>query len=657
MSTLTIGLAQINNSFSDHDYLPYAVGLLEAYVRHATPDPSRYRFLPPLFRRLPVDDAVEHLRSADVAGFSTYVWNIRLSLEIARRLKRARPEVLIVFGGPQVPDDPAEFLAAHPWVDLVVHNEGERTFLDLLEQLPARDFGRLDGVAWRAADGHVVRRPNAPRLRDLSALPSPYLSGVFEPLMAAHPGHGWIALWETNRGCPFACTFCDWGSATAAKVVPFAEERLRREVEWFAGHRIEFVFCCDANFGILPRDVALVEYVAAVKERTGFPRALSVQNTKNATERAYRTQKILSDAGLNKGVALSLQSVDPTTLEAVKRRNISLDTYLELQRRFTRDGVETYSDLILALPGETYDSFVDGVAAVIASGQHNRIQFNNLSILPNAEMGNATYREQHGLVTVESRIINIHGALESTADDIVETQQLVVATATMPAAAWRQARAFAWMTALLHFDKLLQIPFLVAHEIGGIGYRRLVEAFLDVDGMRYAELGRVRDFFLEFARAVQEGGPEYVYSADWLGIYWPADEYIFIQLTAERRLDAFYDEALGLLLSLLATANPRCTPEMIDDAVAVNRALVKQPFRDDSAIVRATHDVLRFHRAALAGQPAALTPGGVTYRIDRSAERWADLQVWSREVVWYGNKRGAYLHGHGAVSAELAGHF
>src|SRR5262249_3745501 len=297
---------------------------------------------------------------------------------------------------------------------------------------------------------------------------SPYLAGTFDRLLADHPGHAWIALWETNRGCPFACTFCDWGSATAAKVIPFAEERLRAEVDWFARHRVEFVFCCDANFGILPRDVGLAEYVAVVKERTGFPRALSVQNTKNATERAYQTQKILSDAGLNKGVALSLQSVDPTTLDAVKRRNISLDTYLELQRRFTGDGVETYSDLILGLPGETCDSFVDGVARIIESGQHNRIQFNNLSILPNAEMGNPGYQAAHGLVTVPSRIINVHGALESADDDVIETQELVVATSAMPAPAWRRARACAWMTALLHFDKLLQIPFLVAHDLGGI---------------------------------------------------------------------------------------------------------------------------------------------------------------------------------------------
>jgi radical SAM superfamily enzyme YgiQ (UPF0313 family) len=544
---LTVGLAQINNSFSGHSYLPYSAALLQAWVERHAADPGRYRFLLPLYRRRRVDEAVAHLADADVVGLSTYVWNIRLSLAIARALKARKPEALVVLGGPQVPDQSEDFLRRHPFVDVVVHNEGEPAFLRLLERFPARDWTDVAGISFLDPDGGFVRQANASRLPDLSVAPSPYLEGTFRPLMAAHPSETWIALWETNRGCPFACTFCDWGSATASKVTKFDLERLRHEVDWFARHRIEFVFCCDANFGILPRDVELARYVAETKRRRGFPRALSVQNTKNATERAYQTQKILADAGLNKGVALSLQSVDATTLEAIKRDNISLDTYLELQRRFTRDRVETYSDLILGLPGETYDAFVDGVARVIESGQHNRIQFNNCSILPNAEMADPAYRARHGLITVECPIVNIHGALEESEDGIAEVQELVIATAAMPAADWRRARAFAWMTALLHFDKLLQIPLVVVNTLGGIGYRRLIEAFMAVDAARCPLLGEIRDFFVDSARAIQAGGPEYVYSREWLGIYWPADEYVFIRLTAERKLDCFYDEARAVL--------------------------------------------------------------------------------------------------------------
>ena len=55
--------------------------------------------------------------------------------------------------------------------------------------------------------------------------------------------------WETNRGCPFSCTFCDWGSATASKVYQFGMDGLHDEIGWMSRQRIGFVFCCDANFG------------------------------------------------------------------------------------------------------------------------------------------------------------------------------------------------------------------------------------------------------------------------------------------------------------------------------------------------------------------------------------------------------------------------
>src|SRR5579883_1252820 len=380
---VSVGLVQINNSFSGQNYLPYSVALLEAYARRKLSDPSRFRFGLPIYKRIRIGDAVAQLLGDDIVAFSTYVWNGQISLEIARRLKTLRPETLIVFGGPQVPDQPEDFMRAHPFIDLAVHNEGEETFRRILEMYPARDWTSLPGVSFVAPDGSFLRNPNGERFRDLDDVPSPFLEGTFDPLMRANPDETWIGLWETNRGCPFQCTFCDWGSATAAKVTKFGIDRLHEEINWFACNKVEYIFCCDANFGIQKRDIDIAEYVAKVKAATGYPKALSVQNTKNATERAYATQKVLSDAGLSKGVALALQSVDMHTLESIKRQNIALSTYEELQKRFTRDNVATYSDLIIGLPGETYDAFVDGVARVIEGGQHNRIQFNNLSILPN----------------------------------------------------------------------------------------------------------------------------------------------------------------------------------------------------------------------------------------------------------------------------------
>ena len=654
---ITIGLVQINNSFSGQNYLPYSASLLEAYAAAKAEDPARYRFLLPLYRRIRISDAVESLVGADIVGFSTYVWNGRISLEIARRLKQRRPETLIVFGGPHVPDKPEEFLRANRFVDLAVHNEGEARFLDILERFPERRWDDIPSASFIRADGGFVRNPAGPRFNDLDEIPSPFLSGALDRLVAANPGERWIGLWETNRGCPFRCTFCDWGSATAAKVTKFGIERLHAEVEWFARRKIEYIFCCDANFGIQKRDVEIAEYVAKVKRETGYPKALSVQNTKNATERAYQTQKTLSDAGLNKGVALSMQSVDPTTLTAIKRENIALETYFELQRRFTRDKVETYSDLILGLPGETYDSFVQGVDLLIQNGQHNRIQFNNLSILPNAEMGDPEYQRRYGMVTVPTKIINIHGERVELDDDVPEMQDLVVATRSLPQADWRRVRAFCWMTALLHFDKIFQLPLIVAHEISGLAYREMIEAFMDADRARYPVIGETRDFFAREAQSIQQGGAEYVFSKEWLGIYWPADEYVFIKLTAERKFDAFYAEAASLLKESLRAANPRLELGVIDDAVRFNHALVKQRFLHDDVAVELEYDLAAFFDAVRNNEHPELKKGKTRIRIDRAGEAYGDFQAWCREVVWWGNKKGAYLYTQRAREKHLAGHF
>ncbi|HLG49638.1 MAG TPA: radical SAM protein [Reyranella sp.] len=657
---LRIGLVQINNSFSGQNYLPYSIALLQTYVQKFAPDPARYAFLTPLYKRLRIADAVEALKDADLVGFSTYVWNGRISLEIARRLKAIKPGMVVVFGGPHVPDQPEAFLRANRQIDLAVHNEGERIFLKLLEAWPDRDaWAALPGVSMVRSDGAFVRNPNIDRVRDLDEIPSPFLEGAFDAIMEANPHESWIGLWETNRGCPFRCTFCDWGSATAGKVTKFGEERLYREVDWFAKRRIEYIFCCDANFGIQKRDVDIANYVASVKKRTGYPVALSVQNTKNATERAYLTQKILSDAGLNKGVALSMQSVDLPTLEAIKRDNISLGTYMELQRRFTKDKVETYSDLILGLPGETYESFVRGVDQLMENGQHNRIQFNNLSILPNAEMGDPAYQKKYGMVTVESKIINIHGERVELDDDVPEVQDLVVATAAMPLADWRRTRTFCWMTALLHFDKLFQIPLIMAHGISGISYRDMIEAFTQADAARYPLIAGINAFFESEAKSIQQGGSEYVFSKEYLNIYWPADEFIFVKLTADGTFDAFYAEAGRLLAETVTTRHVGLPMDVIDDAIKLNHALAHQPFARTNLTVALRYDILDYWYKVRTGEQAVLREQPMLVEIDRTTKPYDDFQKWCREIVWWGNKKGAYLYSPTAreITPELAGHY
>src|SRR2546426_2152001 len=112
-----VGLLQINNSFSGQNYLPLSVGMLQAYAQKYLQQPDNYEFLLPVYKRIPVQKAVDSLIDTDVVFVSTYVWNMRISLQIAERLKRTNPDTVVVFGGPQVPERDSDFLNRYPFID------------------------------------------------------------------------------------------------------------------------------------------------------------------------------------------------------------------------------------------------------------------------------------------------------------------------------------------------------------------------------------------------------------------------------------------------------------------------------------------------------------------------------------------------------------
>ena len=642
---LKIGLVQINNSFSGAHYFPYSTGLLQAYAQRYSRAPERLHFLTPIYCRKPIEQLVKSLDQADIVAFSLYVWNIQISLAVMRQLKTHNPNIFIICGGPQAPNKSEDFLRQNPMIDLVVHGEGERVFTQFLDQFPDNNWENIPSVSWLDQAQQHHSTPRGERIHNLDEIPSPYLENVFKPLLALEEVREWLVLWETNRGCPFKCTFCDWGSAIATKVGRFDMQRIRDEIDWFSLNRIGFVFCCDANFGILTRDIDIVQRLANNREQHGYPEALSVQNTKNATERAYQVQRLLEEGGLSKGVTLSMQTTDPQTLANVRRDNISLSAYEELQRRFTADRVFTYSDLLLGLPGETYDSFANGTNHLISNGQHNRIQFGNLSVLPNAEMGDAGYQEKHGMEVTVSKILNTHGAYASASWDIDEMQELVIATTTMPREDWQRARTFAWTTALLHFNKVMQMPFIVLNQVCGISYRTLIEQFMGADRDRYPTIHAIQRFFCKRAAEIQRGEPEYFHSEKWLGIWWPDDEYMLIHLATENRLETFYAEAKQLLETVLEQQdNSTLGKEILADAITLNHQVLKLPGNLEDITCTTRFNIGSIFCGALLGEKTALQKGTFSYHIHRAKHHWPDWTTWCREVVWFGNKKGNYMY-------------
>jgi hypothetical protein len=142
-------------------------------------------------------------------------------------------------------------------------------------------------------------------------------------------------------------------------------------------------------------------------------------------------------------------------------------------------------------------------------------------------------------------------------------------------------------------------------------------------------------------------------------IPWPADEYIFVKLTAEGTFDAFYAEAGKLLAETLNARHGSLPTDVIDEAVQLNHALVNQPFATGNLTLKLRHDLLGYWHAVRNGEQALLREAPVLVEIDRLGKRYDDFQKWCREIVWWGNKKGAYLYSPIAkeITPELAGHY
>lgn len=613
---MTVGLVQISEQVGAGYYFPYTAGCLQAYVQQEAPE--HYRFLPLIYRRLAVPEALEALAEAEFIGFSVYIWNLRRSLALAQALKAAKPQRRIVFGGPQVPERPEQaeaFLRAAPFIDVCVHGAGEETLLHLLEQARIGDWSEiseLQGISWLDAVGDFHARPPGPR-QSLDHLPSPYLTGVFEPLLAAE--HEWKGVWETNRGCPFACSFCDWGSATASKVLRFPLPRVLAEADWFGRKRVAQIYLTDANFGLLPRDLALTHEIIQRAQHWGFPRTLMTQAAKNSPERVIEIHRLLAQSGLQTLAAISLQTVTEPVLTAIRRQNISLQAFAQVQQACHRHGVRTYTDLIIGLPGETLESFAQGLEAVLESGQLNFIQFYDAAVLPNAELADPTYRERHGLEVLEIPF----PSHPRHPDGIEERLPIVIASRDMPRAESLEAHVLAWSTLFwCHKHKLLQVVLLLLRHLSGRPWIFWIAALMRANAQRFPMLAETSAFFRRTAKALQQGSISSQLNSNQLqlrpGVMLSPELSLQIRWVAEGHLHALYQEAFLCFRETLVAQHLNMDLLLLEQAFLLNQALFLELLHQQSLPIPGLspyplyldYDLPAFYRQALLGQPPRL---------------------------------------------------
>jgi radical SAM superfamily enzyme YgiQ (UPF0313 family) len=368
-------------------YLPYSAGVIWSY---AIADPwikNNFEVTEWVWRRDAVEPLAQRLAQNDIVTFSTYVWNHRYNYEVARRVKELNPNVLTIFGGPEPAITDPELFVKEPFIDIVICFEGEITFRNLMLAYPTKQFDDIPGLLINR-DGKVINTGDAKRIESLTDIPSPYLSGVFDQLIKDNPGVMWQGTLETSRGCPFACTFCDWGSLTYNKVKKFELERVFDELEWMAKRNFDFISFTDANFGMFAeRDSMIADKIIECQEKYGSPRTFSVAWAKNQKKEVVDIVKKLLDArGFNQGLTLSVQSLDLDVLENIRRKNMEMSKLNEVFELCEQRNIPTYTELILGLPGETLETWKKNFWSLYEMGNHTGLTVFQAQLLENAEM-------------------------------------------------------------------------------------------------------------------------------------------------------------------------------------------------------------------------------------------------------------------------------
>lgn len=359
---------------------------------------------------------------------SDFMWSIDHNLAVSREVKRLSPNSIVVHGGPHAPSYPGDaeqFLERNPEVDILVRGEGELAIAELLAALgPAADPGALHerisgvaGITYRAGGGAVVRTADRPRATDMDAFPSPYLTGEFADV---DPARWRSATVESNRGCPYGCTFCDWGQVTRSRIRQFDLERVYAELEWIAVRGISEIFLADANFGIYARDVDIARHIAALKARYGAPQTVICSFAKNTVKHTSEIVRSWVEAGICAEGSVALQTTDPTTLSIVDRSNIGVEKYDALADEFRRHRLPIVTDLLMGLPGATVESFKVDLQRCLDQGVTPRIM--ETVVLPNSPMNDPEYRDRYEIQVDAANIVVATSSY--TRDDFDEMQRI-----------------------------------------------------------------------------------------------------------------------------------------------------------------------------------------------------------------------------------------
>ena len=437
---------------------PYPIGCIKAWLLRYSKYAENLRV--DIFKhpQLFIDSFLKHKPA--VVGFSNYMWNLDLSYSIAKEIKSAYPESFVIFGGPNYPleDQVREsWLKRHPAIDMYIIGEGEEPFTQFIDTWQGSgdlEAARRHGIegCHVLIDGQLFKTSDAsPRVKDLNLIPSPYLEGYLDGFLEEIP---LTPLLETNRGCPFTCTFCVDGIRDRTKVYRKSIDKFEQELEYVAQrYKGTLLTLADLNFGMYTQDIEASKAIARVKSKYHYPSHIVASTGKNQKERVLDCAEIL-DGSLR--LSASVQSLDPVVLANVKRDNISAEKLIEVTKVSNRLDANTYSEVILAMPGDTKEKHIK-TALQLADMNMKFIPLYTLMILDGSELATDTSRKQWNLKTKFRVVPRCFGAYDFQGKEVLsaDIEEVCVETDSLSLEDYYECRSFALTMGIFYQDRVM----------------------------------------------------------------------------------------------------------------------------------------------------------------------------------------------------------
>lgn len=293
-----------------------------------------------------IDDIYREIlkEDPDILGFSSYIWNINFVERLTSDLKKAKEDLFIVWGGPEVSFDSQEIMEKNPAVDLIIRGEGEETALRLLQALEnKKPLDDILGITYRK-DGNIIKNLDRPLIQYLDTIPSPFID--------YQAPKGKMVYFEMTRGCPFKCAYCL--SSTTRGLRRFSTERIKADLLRLIDSGADTIKLVDRTFNANEKfSMEIMDFILA-NARPGMCFHMELMAHLISDDFLKFLEKM--PVGLFQ-FEIGIQSANEKTLAAIDRVT-DLDRLAKVVRTIKSYGnIHQHVDLIVGLPYEDMKSF------------------------------------------------------------------------------------------------------------------------------------------------------------------------------------------------------------------------------------------------------------------------------------------------------------